>query len=349
MPWKTRFSSPPDLLEKASAMNTVRSLILAALGLLIVACPHPAAYAGFAPPPVPLVQKRLDRIRVGEINGDRSVIPDIIAFLDYPSRFLPEPNRPQEDVLSRVDPYFIEPVLRAAVRLQATEALPQIERLIKNPNTDGYSRESSDLARVIRARLRADHSAQSITDPKAQAAKRISVFYAEVGLTPVQINTALQEYNQPELNAAGQPVILLDYVKPTPRGVYALREIADMMYVNGAQDYLTLPAVKTLHFAEGGGLPLMIHLGRPTRAARLGAMMNYLSHSPPDPSGYVVRLAIEEGPAAAQAAADKIKQMEANRALYPRNGFSNLIDVVNGAGDRAEGTRLEAELEQLLK
>ncbi len=326
-------------------MKLKKLLALVGTALFVACSVQSVTYSKPPPTPLPEDQKRLDRIHDGAVRGDRSVVPDIVAVLNYPSAISQKFASSHFDPFSHIDPYFIQPVLRDAVRLHATEVLPQIQRIIDSTE-DGNNSEASSLAHVIKARLLADDAVQGISNPKQQAAQRIKLFYAELGLAPSEINVALKDYNLPRLKPNGEPLIEIGYIKPIPIGVYALQEIADMMYVNGTQEYLALPMVQALNLKDDGYSSLKLRFAAKTPAERGAVLAEGLADWKRGAEydareTYIKNLAIDEGPVAAQAAVDKIQQMEAHPEQYPENGFYDLIDVVTEAGDKQQGARLE--------
>lgn len=314
--------------------------------LSILACGFEQSASAVSAPLIGPDIIRMERVNKGAVRGDASIIPDIGRILDYPSAMPQALVGKGFDPFSQINFVYVETALRAAVRLHAVELLPKIERIIASPNSD-----ASALARVVKARLLADEATQNRASPKQEAAAKIADFYAELGLAPTELNTALHRYATQELDVRGQPVLMTDWVKPTPVGVYALREIANIVYQNGPEGYLSLPSVRALDFKADGGSALKIEFARPTRAERVAALIDHLAQGQPalslpgmTPEGqesYITQLAVEEGPAAAQSAVDKIQQMEAHPEQYQEHNFYNLIDIVRDAGDEQQGARLD--------
>jgi hypothetical protein len=320
---------------------TKNSILAQAVLVLVVVCGVQSEGHSIPPPPIAADQTRLSRIHDGGVRGDRTVIPDIVATLEYPCSVPREVAGGNFNPLSQADPFYTEIALRAAIRLHAIEALPEIDRLIAVNDPD-----VSTFARVARARILAEDAMGSVSDTRRRAARQISSFYGELGLTPADLNSALRLYKKPLLNAAGRQVLQVGAVRLVSVGVYAIREVADMVYSGDSRNYLALADVTSLDFKDDTPSAIKLQFARPTRAARAAALVEGLSYWQPGVqydarSRYIKRLAVDEGPSAAQAAINKLQKMEASPRSYPENSFYDLIDVVSDAGDKKQGARLE--------
>lgn len=325
-------------------MNTIIKPLLVArlltISSLLCMC-QPGQGTPF-PPPSLTDQAQLASIHSAGMHGDRSVIPRIVAVLEYPN---PTPVVIAKDLhlarLSQIDPLYTHTALRAAAQLHATEAMPQIEALISSTDPDARA-----LSRVTKARILAEVAVQNIKDPKAQAATKVSRFFDALLMTSDDMNSDLAAYNKPTLDANRHEVIYMDWQPPVPVGVYAMREVADMMYQGDYRDYISLPAVAALDLKDDGPSMLKRRFARPLKTGRIAALVEDLSRR--DPHGeydaqeaYIMQLAADEEQAAAQAATDKLQQMEAHPDQYPLHGFYNMIDLVGYAGSKEQAARLE--------
>ena len=324
---------------------TTRRLSTAALTFVAVSLlgAGPSSLALPLPGPLPQDQAVLTAVYQAGQRGDRSVIPSIIALLRRPTAIPADVAMDNHiDPFSQIDPLYIHTALRAAVQLRATETFPDIDKLISSNDAD-----ASALARVTKARILAEAATDGIQDSHARAAAKVSRFYRELGFTPERLNGDLSDYNKPPVDKNGQPTTYpADGQPDVPVGVYAMREIADMLYSGDYRDYVSLPGVSPLKMTEDMPSMLKRRFARPTRAERVGALLEDLSRRNPgltwDPQqDYLMQLAIDEGPFAAAAATGKLQEMEAHPQEYPAHGYYNLIEIVRNTGGVAEASRLE--------
>lgn len=148
--------------------------------------------------------RNIGRLHQAGLKGDRSQVPQLIAALKNP----PHPD-------------YRYVALHALAQIGATEALPQFEALrpktIMLPSADSGL---SNYAEAARARLLAESSTQAISNPNQRAHANLQKFLAEVSLDVAGLNVPLTEQERFGMNREGS----------VPLRLYALREVADMIY-----------------------------------------------------------------------------------------------------------------------
>lgn len=260
----------------------------------------------------------LAKIRVAGLRQDRSQIPDIIATL----------NKPPHGV-------FMTAAMQALARMGATEGLDAVEKRIPaslTPKqlsmTDPRAIEVINYARVARARLLAESAAKPIVGKDAQAAAKIARFYAELKLTPADLNAAVPPLDQ-------KPA--LGFIN-TPLEVYAMREIADMVYHGSYASFAALPGVAQVHFSQYGPAALKMRLAALSQSQRMNTMIEELAKTSIETSDepYETQLLADEGFPATQAVAAKLHEIDKRRDEYSSHGFAALFNVLRGIGDQGQ-------------
>ncbi len=237
-----------------------------------------------------------------------SAVPVLIAALNNP----PHPD-------------YKKTALHSLARLGATDALSAIDNLIKTGDAD-----TANYAEVAKARLITEDAAKSSASTM-ETAKNVDQFCQELGETPDQINSAVAMHYQSGGGSTG----------PQTKEVYALREIADMMYTN-AKDYGTTctnpPGFKTTDFLRDQPSFLKVRLAALPPQARLSYLIQDLSQKKALGMNdyFEMQLAADEGLPASRAAAAQLTKMEANKIQFTTEGFVALLQVIHGVGDRTQ-------------
>ena len=248
--------------------------------------------------------------------------------------------------------------IHALAQLGAMEALPTIEACAQDSDNrqDETRGDLCNFSKAARARLLAENEARPITDSKTASAAKIHRFYKELGLTPNQLNEALDAYYHPPqtvANSQGTPewVSLPSDTAPVhPVGVYAVRELADMMYHGDFKELAALPEVSQINFSGDYPSALKVRLAALPPSERLNTMLQELSQKKvlTHWENYEIQLASNEGLAASDAVATLLKTMEANPSQYADVGFMALVRVMSGTGDQTKAALVRHLLENKL-
>lgn len=265
------------------------------------------AHSNGAPTPVvsPEDAKQIAAMRAAGLHGDPTYIGSMIKVLTNP----PHPD-------------YRKTALHALARLGAVEALPNIDATILNGDADAKS-----YARVARARLVAEDEAKNVANI-AKASVKLNRFYHELGLTPNQVNEAvLQHYVKGGTSDGPQPV-----------EVYAMREIADMMYQGPLKDFMALPMASQVGFQNDYPSELKVSLASLNSSERIQKLVQRLANKSTlgTDDYYDIQLAVDEGISASQVVATQLHIMDANRSQYTLEGFTALLQVLHGIGDKEQ-------------
>lgn len=237
-------------------------------------------------------------------RGDQQSVPELIA------------------VLKQVPQVHTDAVLTAVhslAQLGAAEALPDIDTIAATEKDVSVL----NYIKVAEARLFAERTLGSSPSDPAKTAMKLRVFCQNLNLSAARLNTVAASYKASQGPWQHPPV---------PVEVYALREVADILYDNHFSDYKRLPIIGALDFSADYPSALKINLINLSRTARIDWIINDLANkkalTPED--DYDLQLARDEGGDAAQAAVTKLIAMDRNRARYAAAGFDALIGVVDG-------------------
>ena len=231
---------------------------------------------------------------------------------------------------------YIYTTMHSLAQLGADKSLPMIntyaEKSVMEP---GYDPDLSNFSIAARARLIAESSTVNIINNKTRASAKIKRFYQELGLTPNDLNASLVVYNtRPKGNMSGN--------FPHPTGVYAVRELADMIYQGSYSDYSSLPEVTSINFSSDYPSALKMRMAPLTKSERLSTLIQELSHRTVgiNDRNYDLQLAINEGTSASNAAVAELKVMDNHRALYNQvmhhSGFVSMFYIIAGVGDQSQ-------------
>ncbi len=238
-----------------------------------------------------------------------------------------------EALHSRLSPFVWRAGLHALAQLGAVEALPLVDRSVEERYED-----ESNFAQAARARLIAEASGSEIPAAEGHAGVKVRAFFRELDRTHTTLNADLYAFRHPAaaLNERGQR-FFISTTGPTtqPVAIYALRQLADMVYHGEFARYAVLPDVVLTHFREDYGSALKMRLAPLSRPERLQTLVEELAHRQVlrGETRYDMQLAANEGEEAGRLIAAKLEQMEANREGYSGAGFTALFRVLGGLGD----------------
>ena len=247
--------------------------------------------------------QQLTDITAAGLNHDMSQTSVIVLALNNP----PHPD-------------FKKAALLALARLGAVDAEPSVNSVIAGSDND-----TSSYAKAALARLKAENVAQDESGT-AGAAARTSAFLQFSGLTVAQINQAVGEHYKNGGKCIG----------PQPVEVYALREIADMVYQDKESDFAKVTAISNLNFEQDYPALLKVQLSGLNPAQRVKSIVSDLAGKTTLASQdyYEMQLGVSEGQPASQAAATQLNKMRAAEIKYSPEGFIALLQILHGVGDK---------------
>lgn len=292
----------------AKLVVTIASISTIAAFASMLHQPGEASQSGFvteqssypAPPILPEEQKRLRSLREAGLHGDHSQLPALVASLQN--------SRRQEDV---------QTTLYALAQLGDMKSLPAIDAFTqRNP---GWAAE----AKVSRARLVAEATGGQGEDIAARAAAKVNRFYQELGLSPTDLNLAASRYQSTHSEKS-------DGVTTPPLEVYAMRELADMVYRGRRTGYAGLPGVTQVDFSKDYGSDLKFRLAPLSREQRLAWLISDLAHKKVlrGKDYYELQLAADGGIPASRMAIAKLWEMDKRRDQYTYTGFDALFEIL---------------------
>lgn len=254
------------------------------------------------------------------LRGDHSQIPAMIAALQKP-----QPNW-----------FYSSPALHALSRMGVTDALPAIEPLIQNDKYPIVSRE----AKIAKARILAEDAAKGISGP-SQAKVKIETFYSNLDLTTDDINTQVADYENQlaqQLKANTYDGTLLK-----PLELFAMEDIADMVYHGSYPDYATLSGVAQLNFQLDAASALKMRLAPLAQSQRLTVLTDELSGDTSNDlkNLYKMQLIADEEAAGGKVVAAKLLQMDANKAHYTTENFRTMFRTLVAIGDPSQASLIQ--------
>ncbi len=284
---------------------------------------------------------RTEDFRQAGLRGDRSHIPAMINVLKNPPHL-----------------GYTYTTLHALAQLGAVEALPIVEAYAQDDATGAWDETGGDLrnfSKASRARLLAESETQLITDSKVTSAAKVRRFYKELQMTPADLNDALISYYPPLVPQmkpkSGERLVWppADTSPSHPVGVYAVRELADMMYHGSYKDCAALPEISQVNFASDYPSALKMRLAPLSPSERLDTMLQELSQKTvlKHWDDYEIQLASNEGLSASHAAARLLQKMEAHPEQYSEVGFTALVRVMWGTGDQDKAPLVQHLLERV--
>lgn len=274
---------------------------------------------GSPPRPVdPQEEDKAETLHLAGLQNDRSQIPSLIVAI--------EEHTPTWSTL---------PAIHALARMGVTEALPALDWWIQDERRPIIQSE----ARVAKARIIALNGASSVKGASAQAASVISRFYSELGLTSVDINAAVADYytrleQQLRTNTYRGSSSLLKPVE-----VFAMQDVADMVYHGSYSAYASLPGVTQLNFQRDEASALKMRLAPLSRADRLNTLCKELAEDKTQALSNICKMQLiaDEGSAGSQAVATKLRDMDAHQSLHTNENFRTLFRVLAATGDKSQG------------
>lgn len=283
---------------------------------------------------------QIDDFQQAGFHRDRSLVPAMILALKNPPHI-----------------GYTYSTIHALAQIGDTEALPVVESYAQDERTDAEAGDDlRNFSKAARARLLAENEAQSITDSKAASTAKVRRFYQELGMTPADLNDALVAYYPPLVPRAPSQgrhsfvSLPSDSAPSHPVGVYAVRELADMMYHGDYKDAGSLPEVSQVNFASDYPAALKMRLAALPSSVRLNIMLQELSQKTvlTHWDDYEIQLASNEGLTASHAAARLLREMEAHPEQYQEPGFMALVWVMWGTGDQEQAPFVRHLLEKRL-
>ncbi|MDQ2686277.1 MAG: hypothetical protein M3Y28_00245 [Armatimonadota bacterium] len=300
---------------KFTKISTVLTLGAASFGLLFLWNIINTAPARAKVRPAPRGQdaRNIAALHRAGLKGDRSQVPQLIAAL--------------KDA-THLDYRYA--ALHALAQMGARDALPQFEALRpKSIMLQSADPDLSNYAEAARARLLAESSTQAISNPNQRAQSKLHKFLVESGLDIPGLNTAL----------TAQERLRADREGTLPMRIYALRELADMIYQDRDQALAKEVQAQGIRFDQDAPSALKVDLASLPTQERVNRIVEYLAHLRVLTSGeyYPMQLAINEGTFASRAAAAKLEEMRGKRDQYPSDiGFAALFRLIRGGGDKEQ-------------
>jgi hypothetical protein len=275
------------------------------------------AIQGAAASPAPVTaadDKELAEVRQSGRQADAAQIGKMIRLLKNP----PHPS-------------YMKAALHSLAQLGATEALPTIDEEMQG-ESDADIRSYSVAAR---ARLQAENAAQGVQDSDIAAQTKIRVFYQVLGTSAAGLNSGLEQHHDLITKQA--------FRIQTTAEVYAVRELADMVYDGQYTSFASLPGVSEVNYSQDYPSALKIRLSSLPPKERVNTMIQRLAQeteqAPND--AYDLQLLANEGTLASQAAVAKLREMSTQRSKYTYIGFSSLFEVIRGTGDKSQAAFVE--------
>jgi hypothetical protein len=267
---------------------------------------------------VPTDKKRLMSVRDMGRHRVAIAIPDLIAVLT---------EQPP------VNTDLAITAIHSLAQMGAEEALPALDNYVAL-QTDTAVHQFPDVGllnfiKAARARLVAEESARNFkTEPQKTNAKVVSLCQ-ELGLSVAGINKAATTYKAQYPGPWHNP--------PLPVGVYAMREIADIVYDSPVHDLKSVPVANALEGKSDYPSQLKLQLVGLAEAQRIEWLINDLAHKKaltPDQE-YELQLVEAYGIPAGNAAVGMLARMDNHRDEYKGGGFDALIHVVYETGYQA--------------
>ena len=240
--------------------------------------------------------------------------------------------------------------LHSLAQIGGAQALQVTEEALLN------IREIEPAARyasVVRARLLAQSAAHKLTNPTLphRATVCLNTFLQTLGHADASaLNTAVKK----------QVRDMQFMVHPeTGRDIYALRELADIIY--HAHDIALLQVAKAagIDFTLDAGASYKAQLAPLTAMKRIDWIVEHLSsiHAFTFQDTFLVQLAADEGKMASRAAAAKLHEMDQHREQYADNlkdskgrthryfpGYYGLLYIIEAVGDSDQAPMLARNL-----
>jgi hypothetical protein len=282
-------------------------LLSASLFWLSAANPYAEPFALL----VPTDAKRLVSVRESGRHRDTKAIPDLIAVLTE------QPPVNTDLALTAI---------HSLAQLGAEEALPDIDTFMANQKIPGTSFPDVDTVNYIkaaRARLVAEASVSDLKKEPQKTNAKVVRLCQELGLSVVGINkvAAINKVQQTPWNHP-----------PIPVEVYAMREIADIVYHSPIADLKGIPIAGSLELKSDYPSQLKIQLVGLSEAKRIDWLINDLSHKKAltEKEDYEFQLTKEFGTSAGKATLELLTRMDNHRDEYKGQeaGFLAMIHIL---------------------
>ena len=242
----------------------------------------------------------------------------------------------QDALKNRLQPQLRRAALHALAQLGVADAIPTIDSII----ADRSDPDLAKLASVQKARLLVEAEPNLPTDPTARPRAKVLRFMNLVGFTIADLNNAVAGFDGRrgwKPLSGGRYHLSLGPPDP-PVTVYAARELSDMLYRGAYASCIGMPELAGIDFESNEEAGLKMRLAPLSDSERLETMINELAHKenlvPSD--RYEIQLAADEGLAASQAAAVKLREMMMQTDQNPRTGFTALVRVISATGDQQQ-------------
>lgn len=261
---------------------------------------------------LPKEADKLAQMRIAGLHHDRTMLPELIDAIT-PSR----------------DTVYKLTALQALAQMGAVEALPKIEVLEKGNDFLVIS-----SARSAKARLIAENSVITISDNSMHARALTDKFYEALGLNPTDVSAGVfRFYSDQRTHPQGG-----DNGPAMPVEVYAMREVADMVYRGSYKDFAVLPAVSQLNYSPDYPSALKLRLAPLSESERINMMVQELAKKEKLATNddYEIQLLADEGLPASHAIAIQLSQMDTDRQQYKSVGFAALFRALEAIGDREQ-------------
>lgn len=295
-------------------MKTMPLIIRAALTFCLIASCLLLGQMGIRAMPIPGISSQEDiqkeeALRQAGLHGDRVKTPAMVAWLA---------KSPAQSVTITT--------LHALAELGATEALPTVDA-VAHANNDPYL---TTYFPVERARLLAEDSVRNIKDGKTRAREKIARFYQELNLTPQQLGPMADLYES-HRGPWSHPLI--------PVEVYAMREIADMVYHGSFKDYADVPGVAQVDFQHDYAAWIKMKMAPLSPKDQATWLVNDLSHkralTGSGNEDCEMHLAAELGVPAGEAAAATLEDVKVRQSEYTAAGVEALLSIVSATSNPA--------------
>ena len=267
-------------------------------------------------------------LRRAGIQSDTTKVPALREALDNPKHVT-----------------YVYTALHSLSQMGITGALNSVDKIRSSSDTD-----LSHFAHSAKARLLAESKVEQGLNHKTRSASKVHIFYQELGLTPADINASVFIYRNPQTTSEGYGVTFSE-TQPTPVAVYAIREMADMIYRDSLapgvyEGYMALPTVAAVDFSQDYASALKMRLAPLTQGERVAMLITELSNKKVlrAEDNYEIQLAINEGVETIPAINMKLKDMDSNRSRYSYIGFAALFRVLAGIGDPKSASLVESFL-----
>ncbi len=237
-----------------------------------------------------------------------------------------------------VDELLVTTALRALTRLNATEAISDIDLLVQN--TKQHYPGLANFATVQSARLKAEQV--TATDSNFQA--RLSNFYHALGLTPSEINTGAAKYRK-QYYASPEGRRL-----PLPVEIYAMREVAEMIYTLPLQSSMESANVLGLDFSLDAPSKLKVRLASMPPPQRISTLVDDTTSTVAmsETQDYQLQLLLDNRSSASQVIMQQIKLAEQNEtAPSSQENHERLANLIRELGDTGDKNLLSIVSEHI--